>query len=277
MSNLLNVAKKEIADIVGNVNVILILVVYLFLILSSALHTYDSVSAGGLSDSELLYKMLGCCASNIIISYGSIIAIMVGFSSISSEKTGNALATLTAKPLYRDTIINGKLLSCTAFMLAVFGLAAALYTAVLLIICGNAISPVIYDYLCRLPFVLAMSAMLALSYMSLSFLFPVLIKNHGVALLSTVITVMMLRVVIPTVSFAGNMEILTRSGDVYNWIIRLCPDTAYWNLTDAGLYDTSISALQVMSNCWTDIADVLLFIIIVLVITYVSFIRRDVI
>lgn len=276
MSNLLNVAKKEIADIVGNVNVILILVVYLFLILSSALHAYELVSAGGLSDSQLSEATLGGL-SNLISSYGSIIAIMIGFSSISSEKTGNALATLTAKPLYRDTIINGKLLSCTAFMLAVFGLAAALYTAVLLIICGNAISPVIYDYLCRLPFVLAMSAMLALSYMSLSFLFPVLIKNHGVALLSTVITVMMLRVVIPTVSFAGNMEILTRSGDVYNWIIRLCPDTAYWNLMDAGLYDTSISALQVMSNCWTDIADVLLFIIIVLVITYVSFIRRDVI
>ncbi len=61
MSNLLNVAKKEIADIVGNVNVILILVVYLFLILSSALHAYELVSAGGLSDSELLGKCLAGC------------------------------------------------------------------------------------------------------------------------------------------------------------------------------------------------------------------------
>jgi len=275
MTNIMIIAKKEIADLIGNKNIGFILITYFLLIITSAINVYDWAANGSLSDSQVLEVMFGW-VSNAIMTYGSIIAIMVGFSAISSEKHGSALTTLTSKPLYRDSIINGKLLSCTFFLLLVFGLATTLYSSFLLIICGSSVGPVFVEYLYRLPFVFLMSSLIAFAYMSISFLISIWVKRHGVALLSTVITFMMLKTVIPTVSFAGNVFILTGNAEIYNWIMRLSPDTSFENIVLRGLYNPSIDILQIISGSWLDIVNLLLFVSIMMALCYISFIRRDI-
>jgi ABC-2 type transport system permease protein len=275
MTNIMHIAKKDISDIIGNISIGFVLITYLLLILASALNVYDMAATGNLYGSPVLDVMLGW-VSNAIMTYGSIVAMMVGFSAISNEKKDNALNTLVTKPLYRDTIINGKMLSCTVFMIFIFGMATILYTSLLLIVCGNIVGPVLDEYLSRLPFVFLMSSLVAIAYMSISFLVPIWVKRHGVALLFTVIVFMMLKSVIPTVSFAGNVYILTGNGEIYNWIMRLSPDTAYTRLILTGLYDPATGVFQIIYACWTDIVSLLLFIIIIMSLCYASFIRRDI-
>jgi ABC-type transport system involved in multi-copper enzyme maturation permease subunit len=88
---------------------------------------------------------------------------------------------------------------------------------------------------------------------------------------------MMLNAILPSVSFAGNIFILTGNGELYNWILRLSPNASYTNMLLTGLYDPSISIQRVLSGCWMDIASLLLFIIIIMTLCYTSFIRRDIV
>lgn len=70
-------------------------------------------TSNNMADEQLFSLMLGW--SKTIMSCGTIIGIMIGFSTISSEKFGKALNILVTKPLYRDTIINGKIIACIGF------------------------------------------------------------------------------------------------------------------------------------------------------------------
>jgi ABC-2 type transport system permease protein len=275
MANIMKVMKKEFADIGGNRSIFLILAIFTLLIFISIFNAYDVLKSSSVNDTQILQVILGWI-SNAIMTYGSIVAMMIGFSAISNEKKDNALNTLATKPLYRDTIITGKMISCTIFISIMFAVATMLYTAVLLIVCGNVVSAVIGEYINRLPFVFLMSSLVAIAYMSVSILIPIWVKRHGVALLSIVITFMMLKTVIPTLSFAGNIYILTNNGEIYKWILRLCPDTAYTQMMLMGLYDPSIDIFRIVSICWMDIVCLLLFIISITFLSYASFIRRDI-
>lgn len=87
----------------------------------------------------------------ILTSYGSLVGIVIGFSSIASEMYGNTLNTLIVKPLYRDNIINGKLIGAIGFLICVFGLAIALFTSAMFVVAGNSFYPVFFEYIYSIP------------------------------------------------------------------------------------------------------------------------------
>jgi len=155
MSNTLKIARKEFTDLIGNRLIIFIIFVYLFLI-AKTIYDFHTVTPENIKNGNLAMSLL-MGLWYILTVYGTLVGIVLGFSSISSERKGNALNTLIVKPVYRDTIINGKLIGIFGFIICLFGIATFIYFSVLLIFYGNYIGAIILNILVRLLFILFLS------------------------------------------------------------------------------------------------------------------------
>jgi ABC-2 type transport system permease protein len=272
-NNMINLASKDFRDLLSNKCIIITIALYLLMILFFNFLLNDQVLHGVFTNDQLFSMSLGWCG--IIMSYGSIIGVMIGFSLIASEKFGNALNTLITKPLYRDTIINGKLLACMLFLLVVFGLTISLYFSMLLILFKASIGYVLVAAFSRIVLAFYVAMLYVLIFTLISMLIPIIIKRQSIALLLVILILILLRSVIPTVSFAGNIYHLL-GGQAYNLVVTLCPDWAYSTIVTYGLYDPSVSTLSLLNNCWSEIVNLFLYAVVLLVICYISFIRRDI-
>lgn len=129
MYNVLNVAKKEFDDLLNSRLVTITIALYViivFLILYSSypgpLVAPDPVTHAYNPITSLLHSL-----TNNLCFIGSLIGIALGYASMSGEFDGRALNTLLVKPLYRDSIINGKLLGLFGFLSFIFSLVTAIF------------------------------------------------------------------------------------------------------------------------------------------------------
>ncbi len=270
MGNVLIIARKDFSDLIGNHSVLMVLFVYFLMVICSALYARDLMYSNTLSA-----LLLGISYS--IRSYGSIIGLVIGFSVMTGETIGGALNTLAAKPLYRDTIITGKILSCTVFILCVFGFVVIFYTALMLVLCGDAVGNVMGDYLCRLPFVLLLVTLNALFYMFLSIFISIIVKRPGVALLLSSVLFIFLDQIAPSVSFAGNIGVVLGNDHIGDLVAGISPVYAWGNVMFIdGLSDATVSLTGVLNACWPDLVWLFLYVVILLFVCYTVFIRRDI-
>jgi ABC-2 type transport system permease protein len=273
VANTLNIARKEFEDLISNKYVLVVIAIYLLIILSSFFDINDLMSNGTLQNDQLFSIMLGWSSS--IISYGSMLGLMIGFSLISSEKFGNALNTLVVKPVYRDTIINGKLIACICFLLCVFGLSVAIYISLLLILFGGAFTGLMTVFLERLPIIFIISLLYVLIFTSISILVSILIRRQSVALLLDILVFILLRSIVPTVSLAGNVSRVL-GGQAYNIVVNMSPDWALFMMSNGGIYDPKVDISMALYINRFEFLILILYVITLLVLSYLSFIRRDI-
>ena len=196
---------------------------------------------------------------------------------MSSEKMGFALNTLICKPVFRDTIINGKIVSCTVFLLCVFGFAVCLYTASVIVLCGEAAGYVMTEYVLRLPFVLFLAVLSVLFYTYLSLLISILVRRPGVALLLTAILYVFIDHIVTSVTFLGSIVTITGNDQIHDLIRSLSPYTILSNIVIfGGLFDSSVSISDMLGACWHDFAWLFVYVASILFMCYGAFLRRDI-
>ena len=132
MSGLVIIAGKEFKELLSN-RWVLLVIVALLVYLCSWTYDFYSVLSGGVPGAELMFgENLGVAADNYVFFgmcwFGTILGVIIGCSTISAERIGNALNTLVVKPVYRDTIINGKLLGSLAFLVTIMAFYVAFIT-----------------------------------------------------------------------------------------------------------------------------------------------------
>ncbi len=157
-NNVQKVAKKEFYDLLTSRLILIVIAIYLILIIMNVNSTYNifnntSNNVSKNINGNLSLLMLSAL-TDILSGYGAIAGIMIGSNSIASERRGNALNTLLVKPLYRDTVINGKLTGVVGFFICVFSIVILFFTSAMFIVCGNSIAPFIGDYISRLPVII---------------------------------------------------------------------------------------------------------------------------
>jgi ABC-2 type transport system permease protein len=279
MGNLLKIAKKEFQDLLSSKIVLIILIGYSFVILCQIYFIYNSLS-DGMGETRLEYDALGMAFANRLFSiltdsYGPILGIMIGCASIASERHGNALNTLIAKPLYRDTIINGKLLGSMAFLALFICATIIFYTSSLLILFGDAFAPTFSDYLSRLPVIFALSILLIGIFMALSMLLAILIKSQAFAM---VMSTIVLYVSINIENLArplSRMMFPAQEIQAYNLIINSIP-TGYLKPLRDTIFSISIDGWDAFQLVLPDVFKFALFLFIACFFCYISFLLRDV-
>jgi len=278
MVNVLKVAKKEFVDLFNSWLVLAILIVFLFSILVNVYGYYKLISVQPSGSPGLLNDILDNLWY-ILAFYGIFVGIVIGFASIAGEKYKNALNTLMIKPLYRYSIINGKLAGVTAFLCCLFGLTIAFFTSVMFIVYKGLFFSVFIHYVEALPLLFIMAVGYVLIYVLLSILVTILIRDPAFALIFTVFLVFIFDISMYN-NVAGFVSTILSGGQdlaLQQTIAQWSPMWLYENLC-ISLYPPTINGMTLGSAFTPDslASQLVIFLIVALVASYAAFMRSDV-
>lgn len=277
MGNVLTVARKEFYNMFYNKLILIILLWYSFVVfynIYSIVYPFNGYPAL-LSRSDNVATGIYVWFALMLCNCGSVVGIVLGYISIVSEVDGKALSTLLVKPLYRDTIINGKLLGGMGFMVCLFVYTSVLYflgMSLYSIAARNAIFPLLNVYIPTfigyLPLVFMISSLCILFAYSITLLLCLLFKNQSLALFISLFIHVILFGFIDNVQFAG--QIAQFAG---NSVGNFIADFGISGML-AMLNATSIQG--VLANWGYQFFLLCLYSFIAIVLAYIVFLRRDV-
>jgi ABC-2 type transport system permease protein len=113
MAGTITVFKKELADHFGSKRYLIeFLIILLLSTLSAyqgALYLKENPSRGFLA--IFSGQMFGFSFIQLMVYFGPIIGLSLGFDAINKERTSGTLSTVLSQPIFRDSILNGKFLA----------------------------------------------------------------------------------------------------------------------------------------------------------------------
>lgn len=272
MGNVVNLARKEFSDLLGSKLVLIILSVYLCIFLATVYTNYSIYCQYGFENGERAVRSLLGVLIMILLDYGSVVALIIGFSAIYKEVESNALNTLLVKPVYRDTIINGKFLAGFAFLVCVTVFSALMYVVLILVLYGSGIASYLISFLGLLPIGLFISLASMAVFFSLAFLITLLFKEKRSAMFVNVLAWLVIVDTIPSMNFAGSIGYLF-GGDmeVTNDLLFLSPK-GISNLILLKTTDLSTT----LSVSLPEVFGLIIYVVVLVVLCYIVFLRRDV-
>ncbi len=278
MGNVLVIAGKEYRDLLSNQMVILVIIAFAVYSVSTVYHFYSVLNDDNPNISVEYEYNLGVAANYIIFStlswFGSLIGIIIGCSTIASERMGHAINTLLVKPVYRDTIINGKILGSFAFLACVLVFLTAVFTACFFTLCGSALAPFLFDYFGRLPFVLAYAMVSVSAFLSLSMLIAVLARDQAFAMILSVVAVYISKIMLYP-EFVANIGKVFPGHGLAGLVIGLSP---MWVMDQAQpvLMNAYAGPVEAFLGIIPEITRLFIYVVGALFLCYTIFLWRDV-
>jgi len=273
---LLTIVKKEFTDLLGSKVVIVTLFVYLVLVGLVVYSFYYSVTHFGFGKPGERLIGLTFNLVQILVEYGSILAVVLGFTSVWNETRNNALNVLTVKPIRRNTIIVGKLIGALAFMFCLSALSVLAYVSGLLILTGDITGPAVETFIGWIPAILALSLVCEAIFLLLAMLFMLLTRDVILGLFLGVLSWIILNEFIPNIAFAGNLSLLFGSN-------QEAADSFFNSLSPVGSVNQIFLYVKDNDNIVTTVANgspivlrLVLMLVVLVALSYVVFARRDI-
>jgi ABC-2 type transport system permease protein len=279
INNIMIIAKKEFTDLIINWMVLLILTTYIILMSLDIFNFYGALSSNTENFIHLIFHdNAGVAAANIIFwdltQYGSVLGVMIGCLTISNERHNHALNTLLVKPLFRDTIINGKFLGSMAFIVFIICISIMFYSSSLIVLCGNSLSPFIGDYISGLIIVFIFSIIYITFFLILSACISIIVKNQAFAMILSLITLYVSDLMHNYV-FAQDISTIIGNNNMTEIVISLSPSGMVLSLFSQIFYNWT-GIYNALSIAFPYIVKLLLYTAIACIISYILFIRSDV-
>jgi ABC-2 type transport system permease protein len=285
MGNTLVVAEKEFKDLLSDRIILVVIAAFLLYILVDLSHIRDLLNEGFFNvdpnvnqdnpAANLAQTMLNQITF-MLSRYGAILGIAVGFLSISGERHGGALNALVSKPLSRDAIIIGKTIGALGFLVCIFVLASAVLTSGLMILASGTIAPVIGDYMARAPMAVGTALLYTMVFFFLAMLISLLIDNYAFALILSLLA-WTVSGLMATYAFSGYIG--TFLGDekgIGGLIVDLSPDGMIKNISYKALTNFNLDLDVCISNMGPDVLKLAVIALVLLVLSFIAFRRRDI-
>ncbi|WP_283167264.1 ABC transporter permease subunit [Methanocella conradii] len=279
MGNLVRVARKEFSDLTSSTLMLIILIWYFiqFLIVVYT-HVYPFDGMPSLisyydNPAELFFSDFAI----MLCKNGSILGIVLGFVSVASEVDGHALNILLMKPLYRDTVINGKLLGVIGFILCLFCFTAFLFIMALSLYsvfildahAPGSLSVYLSTFVSYLPLALVLSLLCILLTYSITLLMCQVFKNQSLALFLSLFIWVILFVLMDNVLLAGNVGFFAGRA-AQDFIASLSP----YNMVGSILSERDLYGALAYRR--SQFFTLFLYCFVALVLSYIAFLRRDI-
>jgi ABC-2 type transport system permease protein len=183
----------------------------------------------------------------LMVFFGPIIGLALGFDAINKERTSGSLSVLLAQPIYRDSVINGKFLGGIAAL-------SLLTVSTIAIICGAAVpllgfGPTLDD-ISRITLFTLLTVLYLAFWLGLGILYSTVTKKTSTSMLMSVATWLFCAVVITIIAMlvanmvapihmptGGNAtnpfqspeyrELLQKSSTIQTYIQRISPAYLY--------------------------------------------------
>ncbi len=207
------VAKKEFIDCITSKKFLLIFGIFLLLIFSSSFHgiheynenikkyqnMLDNQAEGSFFSFLPEPKLPNIFQSLVefIAMIGAILAIVLGYDSISEEKKRGTLKVLLSYPLYRDNVINGKFIGKIFVLILTLGVSLLLATGTILF---SGIRITGYDVISILIFFFGSVVYMTL-FLGVGMFFSSFAKDDSSALLNSIIVWLVSAILIANFAF----------------------------------------------------------------------------
>ncbi|MDI6898020.1 ABC transporter permease [Methanocella conradii] len=273
MGNVFNIASKEFNDLINNRYILVVLALYFFMIAYMVYNVYSELPELMLNGDLLAHTLQ--YYNNILVMYGVLIAMVIGFVAVSLEWKTSALNTLIVKPVYRDTIINGKFVGALGYLLSLFLIATIVYIFALVLFCGAPFVSIILDFISRAFPLFAASLLYVLVFFFLSMLLSIITKGQSYSL---ILCIFLWNVVRGGSTLGFIATVLYSTGlmnymDACNLLFSATPDTIRSNLSSA-ILDPSTGIVSIFSPI--ELGKLVLYVIVMVVLSYIAFLRSDV-
>jgi len=116
MAGAVTVCQKELADHLGSKRYIVLFALILVLSTLSAYQGAEYIKNNPQAGFIAVFSgtQFGFSFTSLMVFFGPIIGLSLGFDAINKERTSGSLSMLLSQPIYRDSVINGKFLAGTA-------------------------------------------------------------------------------------------------------------------------------------------------------------------
>ncbi|MEM3454579.1 MAG: ABC transporter permease subunit, partial [Thermoproteota archaeon] len=178
MNKSLVIAKKEFSDAVTSKRFWLIVVLFLLLYIVNIYATSLGFRMGLFGPTRLFLQ-----AGSSVVSTMSIMAPLLGvalaFSAISGEREKGTLKVLLSRPLYREDVINGKIISSLALIVLTVAVTSFLSVSASILLQGITVT---LDDIIRLCIFIIVSILFSFAYYAISLFVSVLSNRSGQSL-----------------------------------------------------------------------------------------------
>jgi len=234
----------------------------------------------------------------VLISYGGLLAIAVGFDLVSGEKESRSLKSLLSHPVYRDEIINGKALGGVALLVLVVGGVLLISTALLLVF---SIVPSPDDLWMILTYA-GVTLLFLVTFFSIALALSTLCRKSGSALLLAVVVFILLVFLAPYTTAQVGMALMMEKPDpgayggdtssegyqaeitayaeqmkvIESAVNLLSPQMAVNTLINGISRSSGATLEDTLGKIWSSIAALTIYPVVFFAIAYTRFLRMDI-
>ncbi|MDH5794899.1 MAG: ABC transporter permease [Candidatus Bathyarchaeota archaeon] len=199
MAGTMTVCQKELADHIGSKRYIVLFALIIVLSTLSAYQGAEYIRNNPQAGFIAIFSgaQFGFSFASLMVFFGPIIGLALGFDAINKERTSGSLSVLLSQPIYRDSVINGKFLAGTAAL-------SLLTVSTTGIMCGVAIpvlgfGPALED-VSRIALFTLLTVLYLAFWMALGLLYSTATKKTTTSILMSVSTWLVFSIVITIVA-----------------------------------------------------------------------------
>jgi ABC-2 type transport system permease protein len=315
ISGIFAMTEKEMKDQFGSKR---FLIIFGFTVLLSGLAAYqgvDFIKTTQGSSLTFLHIFTGTKFQfnilQIMVLFGPIIGMSLGFDSINKERTTGTLSMLLGQPIFRDTVINGKFLAGAASLatIAVGNILITTGLAIPLLGYGPSAAEVL-----RISIVAILTVLYLILWLCLGMLFSVIAKKPSTSILASIGAWMFFSILLgilasavagifvplPSGDFTGGkgeedvkateewMTAYTERWEIEQRINQLSPTSQYENtavsilgastdfVTQKGEFTRTLSLGEAIVANWASLAFLVVGSVVCFALTYILFLRMEI-
>lgn len=294
--NVITVAQKEFADSLWSPVFLALLVT--FTLVTFVFSYQQGLAAerlsrmGGESTSVLMLGLKGI--SGIITWFAPLIGIALSFDAVIREQKSGSMNVLLTHPVFRDTIIMGKLLGFMLTLFLVLSISVAVSVGTLLVLIGEVVSTM---ELTRIALYILFTFLYALVFLGIGVILSIVVKDAADSLVYNVVIWLGLSIVFTVIVIAFFLLTGQTLTDGNGWgiiakISNISPMHHYAEVLTGktnlawggpgiesnikGILDTRFTLSQWFSEFWMNLTVLIVAPIVLLIIAFIAFLRKDI-
>jgi ABC-2 type transport system permease protein len=193
------VFRKELADHLGSRRYLVLFALILLLSTMSAyqgvLYIRDRPQAGFMA--IFWGTQFGFSFTYLMVFFGPIIGLALGFDAVNKERTGGSLSVLLSQPIYRDSVINGKFLAGVTALSILAASTVTIMSSLATTLLG--FGPGIEDLL-RITLIAGLTILYLAFWLGLGLLFSTVTKKTSTSILMSIATWLLCSVMISIIA-----------------------------------------------------------------------------
>ncbi|MCZ7400222.1 MAG: ABC transporter permease [Candidatus Methanoperedens sp.] len=293
--NSIAIAQKEFADNIFSPVFLVLLITFTLIVFSSSY--LNGLEAGQFAKGSTLLMSGFSGVVNLLGWFSPLIGIALGFDAIVKEQKSGSLNVLLTHPVFRDNIIIGKMLGAMVTLALVLGTSTIVSISSLLLLLGDTISGI---ELGRLILFIGMTFLYSLIFLGIGIIISIIVKDASDSLVYNVVIWLGLCAVFGAIAVSIAILLTGQSINLgstsFGLALNLGNISPLYHYTEAtvgqgfvgwgglgsesaairGILDTRFTLSQWFGEFWMNLTALIVTPIILLVIAFIAFLRKDI-